>query len=224
MSVPQAAPPPLSPVLIGALPLSVLPLAPVQLALDALMGIVRRRHPGVFERLSGIDDPTFLIDAVDLPLVFVLSARAEAPQLTAFQRRHAPVPHAPTTIRGPLAALLALLEGRTDGDALFFARDLTIEGDTEAVVALRNAVDDAEVDLIEDLVHAAGPLAPPARRALELLRRLFGRASTDLRLLQDALLAPAQRQIDGQRRGQRDIERRLTDLQGPSRKGRNRRA
>jgi len=41
--------------------------------------------------------------------------------------------------------MIELLEGRADGDALFFSRTLTVEGDMEAVVALRNAIDGSEI-------------------------------------------------------------------------------
>ena len=63
-------------------------------------------------------------------------------------------------IAGQLSALLGLVHGAVDGDALFFSRDLVIEGDTEAALALRNAVDDAELDLSEEIAR----LAPPWRR------------------------------------------------------------
>jgi predicted lipid carrier protein YhbT len=39
---------------------------------------------------------------------------------------------------------MQLLEGKLDGDALFFSRDLVVDGDTEAVVMLRNIIDGAE--------------------------------------------------------------------------------
>ncbi len=187
----------------------VLPLGPVQLALDALMSLISGRHPDVFERLSGIGNPTFRIDPVDLPIEFILRAEWPSPQLTAIMPDDVRADDAPTTIRGPLLALLALLEGRTDGDALFFSRDLVIEGDTEAVVALRNAVDDAEVDLIGDVLAAAGPLAAPVGRALDLLSKLFARAQADMKTLHEAVLEPANRRIDTQARAQNDLERRL---------------
>jgi O2-independent ubiquinone biosynthesis accessory factor UbiT len=208
----NAAPPPLTPILLVGLPLRLLPLAPVQLALNALMTVISDSHPDVFERLSGIDDPTFLIEPTDLPLVFILRARSPSPSLIAVPAGDARTDEIATTIRGPLLALLALLEGRTDGDALFFSRDLVIEGNTEAVVALRNAVDDAEVDVMGDVLTAAGPLAAPARLALELLQRVFQRASSDMRLIHNAILEPAIKRIDGQARAQQDLERQFNDL------------
>ncbi len=45
-----------------------------------------------------------------------------------------------------------------------------ISGDTEAVVALRNALDDLDENVVDSLAAAFGPLAPPARLAASLLR------------------------------------------------------
>jgi predicted lipid carrier protein YhbT len=67
-----------------------------------------------------------------------------------------------------------MMHGAEDGDALFFSRDLTVEGDTAAVLALRNAMDDAELDLTEELAALAGPLASPLRRMLAGAERATG--------------------------------------------------
>jgi predicted lipid carrier protein YhbT len=78
---------------------------------------------------------------------------------------------ADATAGGPLLTLLALLEGRIDGDAMFFARSLSIAGDMEAMLALRNALDDSGFDLPRDLGQAAGPLAPLVTRMAETVRQ-----------------------------------------------------
>ena len=75
-------------------------------------------------------------------------------------------------IAGPIVLLLALAEGRADGDAEFFGRQLTIEGDMEAVLALRNALEDCRIDFAEDLAPARGPLRQPVSAGLGKLREL----------------------------------------------------
>lgn len=78
-------------------------------------------------------------------------------------------------IRGRLAAFLAMLHGADDGDALFFSGDLAIAGDTSAVLALRNALDDAELDLTGELAALfSPPLDGWLRRALALAARRSG--------------------------------------------------
>lgn len=178
-----------------------LPLPPraLQPALDLMVNILRRRHPGAFQRLAELPDAEVLVDATDLPLAFVLRLGASGVMLS-LARRGSVQPAA--VIRGTLANLLDLLEGRTDGDALFFSRDLTIEGDTAAVVALRNAVDGEDIDLAADIAAFLGPfggLLAPARMAAERVRR----AASELH---EALLSPASRRMDV-------IERRLSRIE-----------
>ena len=69
-------------------------------------------------------------------------------------------------IAGPLSALIGMTDGSYDGDALFFSRDIEIDGDMEAVVALRNAIDDSRVDFMSESVAWLGPLAAPIERLL----------------------------------------------------------
>jgi predicted lipid carrier protein YhbT len=77
-----------------------------------------------------------------------------AQRIRVSRRRAAPAHDA--AIRGDLAAFLAMLHGAEDGDALFFSGALEVSGDTSAVLALRNALDDAELDLTEELAAITG--------------------------------------------------------------------
>ncbi len=51
------------------------------------------------------------------------------------------------TIRGDLSAFTELAKGTTDPDTLFFRRRLTIEGDTELGLAVKNLLDAVEFSL-----------------------------------------------------------------------------
>lgn len=127
---------------------------------------VLAHHPGLFERLGEYGGRTFGVVPVDLPFVFALSPRG--PAVDVLRREDAL--KADAVIKGPIVTLLALLEGRIDGDALFFSRQLEVSGDTEAVLALRNALDDNLIDLPADVAAAAGPFAAPARAGCEIAR------------------------------------------------------
>lgn len=148
-----------------------LPPAPLGLALGLFARRLSARHPGLLRRLGDYAGRSVLIDPTDLPFVLRLQPDA-GPRLTAHRRGHAPPTDA--RIAGPLSALTGMVHGRYDGDALFFSRDLLIEGDTEAVLALRNALDDAELDLGAELEALAGPLGRPAHLALRLTERATG--------------------------------------------------
>ena len=148
-----------------------LPPLPLGLALTAFSRRLSARHPGMLRRLGGYADQAVLIDPTDLPFVLRMEPAA-GPRITAHRRGQAP--DAAARIAGPLSALTGMLHGRYDGDALFFSRDLVIEGDTSVVLALRNALDDAELDLAEELSALVGPLGGAVRRGITLAERASG--------------------------------------------------
>jgi predicted lipid carrier protein YhbT len=63
-----------------------------------------------------------------------------------------------------------MIDGSLDGDALFFSRDLRISGDTEAVVTLRNALDDLDGSVVDTVLRSFGPLSGIATLALAAIR------------------------------------------------------
>lgn len=140
-----------------------LPLTPLQLPLSMVLRSVVARHPHIFERLGDHAGKRFGLEPSDLPFSFVLVPHPKRPSLTVVRRLPAGLP---IRIAGPLLALLGLVDGSYDGDALFFSRDLMVEGDVEAVLALRNAIDDAGIDLVADAAALFGPLAPLGQRVL----------------------------------------------------------
>jgi predicted lipid carrier protein YhbT len=164
----------------GAAALQFAPLAPLSLAGRRLVRSLGRRHPSLVARLGDQAEKIFLIDPTDLPFVFRLEPRSEGPRLEAHRRENAGRWDA--RIGGSLAALLGMVHGVYDGDALFFSRDLVIEGDTGAVLALRNAIDNEEIDLANEAAALFGPLAflafAPTRRLASLLGNLSGVALT----------------------------------------------
>lgn len=205
-------PPALSPVLLLGFALRPAPRAPMQVAATLAMAAMARRHRAVFERLDGLENPLFLIEPADLPIRFLLSVALPSPRLTVLGDDEEPGAEPAATIRGPMPALIDLLEGRIDGDALFFSRALAVEGDMAAVVALRNAVDGAEVSLVEDLLAPLGPLGAPARALVRAGGTLYRRAERDLETLRAALVAPVARRCDVQENRLRDLDETVSRL------------
>lgn len=203
--------PPLSPVLLAGFALRPLPPVLLQPFLNAVMAITRRRHPGLFDRLAGLSESTFLIDPIDLAFDFLLRP-APPPSLVAVAKGGQMEEPPTATIRGPLMALIQLLEGKLDGDALFFSRDLVVEGDTEAVVTLRNAVDGAGIDVLDDFLSALGPLAGPAGRIAAAAAAVFSRMDSDLAILRCAVLAPLAGRCDAQAAELRQLKEKVAEL------------
>lgn len=151
------------PSLLGAA-LRPLPLAPLQPVLALLLRAVVRQHPRIFDRLGEHSGRRFGLDPTDLPFALILEPRPHDPRIRALRRL--PARGLDARISGPILGLIDLAEGRLDGDALFFARTLVVEGDMAAVVALRNAIDGAGIDLAGDLAAALGPLGQAAAQTL----------------------------------------------------------
>jgi predicted lipid carrier protein YhbT len=149
-----------------------LPLLPLELIAQRLIANALAARPTFFARLGPHADATFAIDPVDCPFVFLITPRDGALRL---RRELSGCSHA-ARIAAPLIVLLGMLDGTYDGDALFFSRDLVIEGDTEAVLALRNAIEDAELDPATALgvpTSLSTPVNRIADLALDQVRRLL---------------------------------------------------
>lgn len=152
-----------------------IPLPLLQPVLSLIGTQVARNQPDIFLRLGEHAQKTFIIDPTDLPFVLILKPRPEAPALGACHRSEAPASHA--RIAGTFLDLFRLVDGSLDGDALFFSRDLKVTGDTEAVVALRNALDDIDGGLVQAVTGSFGPLSPIAAMTVGHFRSVGGRSS-----------------------------------------------
>ena len=192
---------------LSDLPVPVLPLRPVFAKLIRALSI---RHPALFERLGVYGRKVFLIDPVDMPVVLQLVPDAFDPRLVPFARKEKP--EADAVISGAFMSLVRLVSGKVDGDALFFSRELVIRGDTEAVLALRNSIDDMDIDLAEEIEDLLGAFGAPLKFAREGVEALAGRWHR----AQDAVLAPASARIDR-------LEREIAELKGASGRRRGRR-
>jgi O2-independent ubiquinone biosynthesis accessory factor UbiT len=144
-----------------------LPLLPLQTVLSVVLLRICRKHPRIFDRLGEHVRKRFGIKPTDLPFAFLLEPAPSRPRLSVVRELPDDVD---ARISSPLAGLFGLVEGRLDGDALLFSRDLVVEGDVEAVLALRNAIDDAQLDPVAEIASMFGPLAEPMKRTLQIAR------------------------------------------------------
>lgn len=140
----------------------------VQPILTRVVRRVAERHPSLFARLGPHQSTDFLIDPLEMP--FALHLRPDPQRLVFRAVPRDSAPHAGATIRGRFLLLLELLDSEEDGDAAFFSRDLEISGDTEAVVRLRNALDDVDGSIAEETADMFGR---PGRAILTQLRSRY---------------------------------------------------
>ncbi|HEX6858651.1 MAG TPA: SCP2 sterol-binding domain-containing protein [Caulobacteraceae bacterium] len=140
-----------------------------RLPVEHLLSLALRRaarQRGLVDRLGAYRSAAFRIAPTDLPVAFSLEPDAGRGRVRVV--RHTDPGRYVATVSGPLLELLELFDGSLDADAAFFGRTLRVEGDTEAVVALHNALEAADLNMA-DLV------------GLPFGRDLFNAAVADLR-------------------------------------------
>ena len=147
-------------------PLNAIPLVVIERACRLMFKRIGTAHPGLFERLGEHKAKRFAFLPTDVPLAFVVEPAKDSVSVS----RKTSAVRADAVTEAPLFMLLALMEGRCDADALFFSRDLSVTGDMEAMLAMRNALDASNIDLSKDLARLAGPFAPMAGRVIGEIR------------------------------------------------------
>jgi predicted lipid carrier protein YhbT len=140
---------------------------PAERLLSHALRQVARRRPGVFERLGPHRDAVFHVAPAEFPVAFQLRPSAAAGEVRV--KRKADSAGAAATIEGPFGDLLGVFDGGVDADSAYFSRRVTIQGRTEAVVALHNALDAADLDYGD--LFGGGAAGRAAGQALEALRR-----------------------------------------------------
>ena len=145
------------------------PLFLLQPILARIVSNVAARRPELFARLGQNGSKRYLIDPSNMPFKLLLQPDAERPRLIAVQR--AQKVESDVRISAKFLTFLTMIDGHSDGDSLFFNRDLHIEGDVEAVVALRNALDDMDATLVDEVLASFGPLSGPLRRLVNFIER-----------------------------------------------------
>ena len=153
------------PLRLLAAPAGLLPLGPV---LTHGLRALARRRPDVFDRLGDFRRSRFVIAPTDLSLHFSVIPDGPSALVTVASR----LMEGDVLIRAPILDLLGLLDGSLDGDALFFDRSLAVSGRTDALLALRNAVEAAELRP-SDLLGIGGPVAGAVDRNLPVLVALL---------------------------------------------------
>ncbi len=143
------------------------PLPLLNFVLAQIIKRISYKRPSIFARLRGHHHKSYLIVITNLPLQLLLQPDPSAPRLKAYRHNASP-PH-DAKIAGSILTLLGMVDGRYDGDALFFTRDLQVTGDTEAIVCLRNALDDMDGSIAEDAASYFGPLGV---ETLKIARRM----------------------------------------------------
>lgn len=199
------------PTLIAGFALRAVPLPVIQKSVEKISENMQKKYPHFVERLADLEEPSWLINPIDMPFAFYLDVKDKHLKIKAL-RKEGEMPEAAAFIHASLPNLLKMMNGSSDGDALFFTRDLNIEGSTEAVVALRNAIDATGVDVAQEILAATGPLAGPAQKASGFLEQLYNKAKQDMQVMQNAITGGLQSKIQNQAYTIDELNQEIADL------------
>ena len=166
---------------------TVLPRAVLLRIAAAVVRGLKRSHPKLLANLARLEPAVVYIAPTDLPYRFALAVGREPVTLTIVDR--GPVA-ADAQVTASVATLVDLLEGRIDGDALFFRRDLVISGDTSAIVGLRNVLDREELNVAAELGALCGSFRPAARTLARSLDRALDRLGARVAAMHRTLHPP----------------------------------
>lgn len=129
------------------------------------------RGQEVIARFDEVEGKSLRLRIDDVPCA--LDFRFERGRLRAARRARPDV-----TIAGDLSALLKLAARTQDPDTLFFTRQLTIEGETETGLHIKNLLDSLEYDME---AHLDAVLPVPVSRVAKRLSHLAERSVPDLK-------------------------------------------
>ncbi|WP_161958907.1 ubiquinone anaerobic biosynthesis accessory factor UbiT [Ferruginivarius sediminum] len=193
-----------------------LPVWPVERVLDELARRIVRRNPTLFDRLPLTEAARLRLLPLDLPWQIVIRVAQEGVRVSVLDKQ-TKSPACDASIEGPLERLVASASGDGDGDAMFFAGDIRVTGDTELILAIRNALDDADVDPAGELAAMTGPFAGMARRLGMMADRIYRNASSGLDLVRADITAPIAARVDAQGR---EVQRLRTEVERLNRRAR----
>ncbi len=194
-----------------------LPLPLLQSGINVAMKNVASNHAGAFERM-GDNKYKYLIIPTDMSVAFIFEPLTPCPKMTAVKNLDNYKPNVAAVISGQFEKLVELMQGKTDGDALFFSRELLVEGDTEAVVSLRNCMDSAEIDLFKELLLPLGPFAPMASKLAKGSLKIFGYISSDMKKIKNSINSDVEEKLQSQKKRISELEKEISMLKKESNK------
>ncbi len=200
----------LSPLMLAGMVLKPLPVGPLNMLLHHMAKKLGANHPAILERLQPLVGTEFLICPIDLP--HDIRLRLEDGQVSC-QIEDEFLGTANVKISGPLLSLIDMLDGKIDGDALFFSRSLTVEGDTEALLTLRNAMDSDEIDIRAEILEPLGLLKKPAESLLTLGGHLYQNLSRHMDQINQAITSPLSLRCDSLEEGNQDLRHKISHLE-----------
>jgi len=140
------------------------PRPALDLGAAALLAAMGRNHPNLFAMLAECRKTRILVELTDPPRRFLLQYGGGAPTLRIAD--DATDVTADAELKGGLRGDDGVARGPRRWRRAVFTRELTVSGDTAAVVTLRNILDRETISVLDEATSLFGPLRRVARAAI----------------------------------------------------------
>jgi predicted lipid carrier protein YhbT len=163
--------------------ISILPSHLVNNAIAIILNNINRSHPNLMRRLSALNGKTLLFIPTDTAYNFLAHMQNDRFCLQYISRNK--ITETSVRVTGRIIDLFKIVQGQCDADALFFSREIEIEGDVEAIVILRNAIESENINIFTEtnnIVDILNKLVPGLSKTVGgALRDRFDIANISIR-------------------------------------------
>jgi len=202
--------PPFSPVLIAGILTQPVPLYIIDKVLEHITSNLQKNHPSILERLEAIENKKFLISPTDLPFSIIITFLKD--EIISVSTKDADI-ETDVRIYGSISSLVKMLDGEVDGDALFFSRELIVEGDTEALLTLRNSMDADDINILYEMLDSFGILGPIIEKFIKPSQNFSNAISDNMNLLKNSVLGTVIEELESQEAYIEKLNEKISDLQ-----------
>jgi predicted lipid carrier protein YhbT len=180
--------------ILGLLAKPVLCRPLLQQAINKLVQMFSDLHPNVINRMAEFTPAIIILNPIDMPFSFLVEFTANNMNILIIDDQHYTGDDI-TKISATLSFFLNMLEGELDGDALFFSRQLIIEGDTTIIVALRNILEAENIDINKDINDKSTLLANIIKFVKNTARAVSSYLDNDLAKIKESIISDNQAEI-----------------------------
>jgi len=202
--------PPFSPILIAGILSQPVPLYLVDKILEHITSNLQKNHPSILERLEVIENKKFLISPTDLPFSIIITFQKD--EIISVATKENDI-ESDVRIFGSISSLVKMLDGEVDGDALFFSRELIVEGDTEALLTLRNSMDADDINILYEMLDSFGILGPIIENFIKPTQKVSTSLSDNMNLIKNSLLGSVIEELESQEAYIDKLNEKISSLQ-----------
>ncbi len=169
----------------------------LQTGINKLTKLFLQQHPKVITKMAEFSPARLVLVPADMPFCFFVEFTKDSLQINIIDSNAYSGSNL-TIVTASLEVFIKMLEGDLDGDALFFSRQLMVEGDTTIVVALRNILEAESVNIKKDVNETLGVFAAPFNFFINLACVIYNDIDDNLSSVKSSIVSKLDQQIISQ--------------------------